>query len=251
MKQYLILTKKDLKELFRTNRILILTALMLFFAVSAPILTKFTPEILAMIPEFAAVEMPPVTFIDSYTGFISDFSSVIMIGVVIIFAGSIIKERTKGLYANLLNNGVKPHWFVLAKLESQVITLTLAYIVSMIAFIIAGQIAFGEILFSNTWVIFLSIYVYLLFAVAVVNFFGSIAKNFTLTIVYSLLFIFGTHMLNLFEFGKYLPNYLITIAMESVTAETVSNYLLPNIGVTAILFLVITTLTIKLISSKE
>ena len=250
MKQFMILFKKDFMELFRTKKILIISIVFIIFALASPIITQIIPNLITEI-QGVKIEMPEATIIDSYGQFISNIIQICSFTLIIALGSSIVKERKSGLYNNLLNNGVKKRNFILSKVSVQILMVSAIYIVSVMLFSAYNYILFDNFFVKYSFVSLLSIYIYLIFLITVINFFSTISRSTIMSIILSFAFIFIIMLFDLFAFGKYLPNYLINIAYNIFSDSTLLQIFYKNIAITLLLSIVIVMMSIKLCKNKE
>lgn len=71
MKQTILFTGKELKELWKTYKFLILCAVLLLFGMSSPLLAKLTPELFSQIDLGLGtpLQLPDATFLEAYAQF--------------------------------------------------------------------------------------------------------------------------------------------------------------------------------------
>ena len=72
-----------------------------------------------------------------------------------------------------------------------------------------------------------------------------------MSIVLSIATIFLIALFDLFRFGRYLPNYLITISSSIFHDATMLDYIYKNIGITLALSALMVVASIVLCKSKE
>ncbi len=251
MKQFLILFKKDLLELYRTKKILILGIVFLFFAMLSPVFAKMMPEIIGLVGDDIVIELPEITIMHSFDQFFKNFTQIGIFALVITFGGLIVNEKKKGLYNSLINNGILKRNFVLAKIFSQLLVITVIYLISLILFSLYNYILFDQVVVDYMFVSLFSFYMYLVFLICLVNFFSAIFKSSTVVLVMSFATIFGSLLFDLFKFGKYLPNYLISIATQVIKDGSFMDYFLFNIIITSFICLFLIIGSIKLCSNLE
>lgn len=141
---FLIAVKKELLQMWRTQRIIIVAAVFLVFGMMSPALAKFTPQILGSMEGAAmfADLIPEPTVADAMTQFIKNLTQFGFILVILMGMGAVAGEKEKGVAAIILSKPM-PRWgFILSKFTAQ----ALVYIVAMIA---AGAGALGY-----TWMLF-------------------------------------------------------------------------------------------------
>ena len=83
MSGFWVFLRKELKEQFKTSKVIIVAAVFLFFGLGTPILTKYTPELIkAAGTGGITIEMPAPTSADSLIGYTSNM---VQFGVLIAF----------------------------------------------------------------------------------------------------------------------------------------------------------------------
>ena len=251
MKQYLILLKKDFMELYRTKKILIIAIIFIMFAMVSPIIASVAPELFKSLGGDIAINLPVPTIVDSYTQFVKNIAQICCFTLIIVFGGLIVKEKRLGLFNNLLNNRVHKRNFVLSKISAQYITVTIIYVLSCLAFSLYNYILFDAFFAEYSFVSFLAIYVYLLFVISFVNFYSVISKSNVVSIVLSFSTILLISLFDLFKFGKYLPNYLLNIAVNVFGDKTCLDYIWQNILIALFLSVLMILLSIKLCKNKD
>ena len=118
--------KKEFFELYRKGRLLLFGMLFAFFGIEAPAMAKLTPALFKMLSE--DIKKQGITIGDvtstaasSYEQFFSNLS-ILLIVFVIVFAGSVTTEFSKGSAIPLLTKGLSRTAFMLSKLVSALVT---------------------------------------------------------------------------------------------------------------------------------
>ena len=251
MKQFIILFKKDLMELYRTKRILIISLIFIMFALLSPVIAKMTPELLGSMGNQIQISIPDATVADSYGQFVKNMGQIGLFTLIIALGGSIVNERKKGLYTNLINNGVKKHNFILSKVISQVLIMTVIYVVSALLFSTYNYVIFNQFTIAYSFLSFLLLYIYLVFVICMITFFSAISKSSVMSVMLGIVTVLGISIFDLFKFGKYMPNYLATAASDIFSNNECLNYIYQNIGITLLLSVILVSAAIKLCNNKE
>jgi len=251
MNQLIILLKKDLMELFRTKKFLIILILLGIFALTSPLFAKMTPEILKLLGDDIQITMLDPTIVDSYIQFVGNLSQMGIFAFIIAFSGLIVNERKKGLLTNLLNNGVTKANFILSKVISQKIIIVIIFLISIILFEFYNLILFEEMFPKNSIISHIALFIYFMFIIAVTNFFSTISKSKMIGLIMSFLVVFSIMIFDLVSFGKYLPNYLLSISIGVLGDGTVLDYAYINMGITLAISLLLVILSIKMCKNKE
>ena len=109
------LLRKDLREQVKTFRLWVVLALFLFFAITAPLLTRHLPDLLPKTEQFEIImaEPTPLDAAGQYAGYI------IQVGVLLVILlgmGTIAGERSRGLLSMLLSKPVRRREILASKL---------------------------------------------------------------------------------------------------------------------------------------
>lgn len=255
MNQLLLLLKKDLMDLYRNKKILILIIVFLLIGLLSPLFALLTPQILEYLSKENSdiiISIPDPTFIDSYMQFFKNISQIGLFILIIVYSSLIVEERQKGMFANLIINGANKYNFVLAKVISQIIVFTIIYLVSILLFFLYTYILFEQVFTSYFLISFISYYVYIIFLIGIINLISSITKTVITTIVFNFLILFGLMLFDIIpKIGKYLPNYLSNIANNIIIDANYFSYFGYNIIITIILFMITIFLAGKLCNNIE
>jgi ABC-2 type transport system permease protein len=140
----LVFARKEGHELVRTWRIWVLPSIVLFFAVTGPLLARFTPELIGALAgnQLRGLKIPSSTYSDAYMQWIKNLSQIVLIAVIIVYAGVVSAEVRNGTAALVLTKPLSRTAFVIAKVAVQ--SLFLVGVVSV------G----GLVTWTLTWLIF-------------------------------------------------------------------------------------------------
>lgn len=131
MHSFMVFTKKEFMELWRTKRVLILCCAFLFLAFSSPILGRYLAEIIQMTAGDLPIELPPPFWLDSWAQFYSNFNQLGNIVVIVLFMGCISGEKQSGTASLALTKNLSHTSFVMAKFLSHLVVLTGFYILAV------------------------------------------------------------------------------------------------------------------------
>lgn len=121
---------KEVREILRTWRIWVLPGIVFFFAVTGPVLARFTPELLGALVgnQLGGLKLPPPTFADSYAQWIKNLSQIVVIAVVIVYGNLVSGEIRSGTAALVLTKPVSRTSFIVSKAVVQS-----AFVVTVVA----------------------------------------------------------------------------------------------------------------------
>jgi len=108
---------KEAREILRTWRIWVLPGILLFFAMTGPVLAKLTPQLVGALAgdQLKGLVIPTPTYHDAYTQWIKNLSQIALFALIIIYASIISSERKSGTAVLVLTKPVSRTAFVIAK----------------------------------------------------------------------------------------------------------------------------------------
>jgi ABC-2 type transport system permease protein len=114
---YGVFVGKELREIVRTWRIWVLPAILLFFALSGPVIARFTPEIVGALAgsQLGAITLPDPTYLDAYAAWIKNLSQITLVVLIIIYGGIVSAETRSGTAILVLTKPVSRGAFVVVK----------------------------------------------------------------------------------------------------------------------------------------
>jgi len=117
---------KELLETRRTWRIWVIPGMLLFFAITGPLIARLTPALVSSIAGAqpgVVIKLPDPTAVDAYGQFLKNLSQIVTIAVIIAGAGVVSGERSSGTAILVLTKPLTRSAFVAAKLVSQLMLL--------------------------------------------------------------------------------------------------------------------------------
>ncbi len=110
------LTKEWLEQR-RTHRLLIVCLILLLFGLLSPLLAKFTPDIIKMVPggEQISQVIPPPTIADAVVQYLKNLTQFGLLLAVLMGMGMVSQEKDKGTAAMMLAKPLGRTAFILAK----------------------------------------------------------------------------------------------------------------------------------------
>jgi len=108
---------KEAREILRTWRIWVLPGILLFFAMTGPVLAKLTPQLVGALAgdQLKGLVIPTPTYHDAYTQWIKNLSQIALFALIIVYASIISSERKSGTAVLVLTKPVSRTAFVIAK----------------------------------------------------------------------------------------------------------------------------------------
>lgn len=126
---------KEWLEQRRTHRLLIVCVVFLLFGLTSPLLAKFTPEILKMVPggEQLSLVIPAPTLADAIVQYQKNLTQFGLVLAVLLSMGMVSQEKDKGTAAMVLAKPLSRTAFILAKPAALGVTFVSGTILAAIA----------------------------------------------------------------------------------------------------------------------
>jgi len=219
--------RKEWMELIRNYRLLVVVIVLLFFGLTSPILTKFTPELLNLIPTGdITIQMPPQTVINAISQYIKNMQQFGIILAILLAMGSVAQEKDKGTAAMMLVKPLSREAFLGAKFLSLAAMFFIALFAAAIAAYYYTMLLFEAMNILHWLILNAFLYVYVLVIVAITLFCSTLTKSQVAAggIALGLIFIPGS-IASLLGLGKYLPGELITWGARLMQGDTTASWI--------------------------
>lgn len=178
MANFMVLFKKNLIEMVRNKRIIVFSVVFVMLSLISALTAKYIPVLIELLlGEMKDMLMLNATVADSYVQFISNFGQIAVLLIGIMFASTITKEKSKGTYDSLKMNGVKDYQIVLSHLASQIILVTVSYLLSVAFFCVLNILLFRQIMGMRGFVSLIYIYLVMLATICFSLFCSCICKK--------------------------------------------------------------------------
>jgi ABC-2 type transport system permease protein len=171
--------RKEWLEQWRTHRLLVLVVVLTLFGLLAPFTAKYTPELLKLLPNGAAMArlLPAPTSRDAVAQYLKSVSQFGFVLALLLTMGAVSQEKDKGTAALLLVKPLPRRTFLRAKFA----TLAAAFALATTAAALGGYyytwLLFGSMPLAGWLVLNGLILVFLLVQIAVTLLFSVIAKS--------------------------------------------------------------------------
>ncbi|WP_455544308.1 ABC transporter permease [Intestinibacter sp.] len=243
MRAYIAFTKKEIYELAKTYKLLLLIIVFLIFGFMNPIVAKLTPDIMkSLVEQGISISLPEPTILDSWAQFFKNVSQMGLIVLVIMFSGIISNELSKGTLVNMLTKGLSRKTVILSKFTSTCLIWTLAYFLSALVTFLYSMLFWEDTEVANLLFSISIVWIFGIFLISAVILGGILFKTsygamlFCGVIVACLLF------LNIFpKVAEYNPIQLISVNMDILKENIEISEVIKPIGVTlgaSILFMI-------------
>ena len=144
-------TLKELRQLWRTKRLLVMGAVFLIFGMGSPLMAKFTPQMLAMIEgaEMFADLIPEPTGGDAMGQYIKNLSQFGFILAVLLAMGMVVGEKERKTIPMILSKPM-PRWvFITSKFSAQLLMYLVMFVLSSLGAYYYTIILFGSLVLAD------------------------------------------------------------------------------------------------------
>ncbi len=136
--------QKEITELLRSYKALVLLLVFVLFGFMSPGLAKVMPELLkSMSVGNVTISAPPATYLDAYAQFFKNTTQMGMVVLLLLFATSLSSEVGKGTLIMPLSKGLSRDTVILSKYAASLLTFSVCYWLSA-----AIDVAYTYILFG-------------------------------------------------------------------------------------------------------
>jgi len=233
MKQFLVLAKKDLLELARSKKLLIIIVVFLFVAAASPALAKLTPLLLKSIPSTPGlvIKLPDPTYMDAIDQFVKNLQQIALLVLVFVVAGCIADEKNRRNLEILLSKPVSRTKFILSKFATYLIPISIAFILGAVGFYFYAASLFTSFSITNFALVTLLLLLSVLMVLSFTIFIGTIVRNALLAAGIG----YGADILLDITFGlvkkitKFSPNYIFANYKTLISNGWNNNFVIPAI----------------------
>jgi ABC-2 type transport system permease protein len=244
------LFKKEIKEQYRTHRLLIVGGVFLFFGLTTPLTLKYLPEIIRLAGEQIPLEIPPPTAAQSLAEYASTIGQLGILIAVLIAMGSVAGELRLGTAIITLSKPVSRAAFIISKLMAMSITF-------LVSLVIASLFCFGY----TVWLIGpadtgafiglnLLLALFLVFCLAVTLLFSSLFRNSLAAGGVAIAVLIGQAAFSAIpRIGDYFPTRLLSWGTGMLNGNTDTYWW--ALGITVIAVVLCLYLAQRILNTKE
>ena len=153
MSGFAVFAGKEAREIPRTWRIWVLPGILLFFALTGPVLARFTPQIVGGLAgnQLSGLKLPTPTYLDAYTQWIKNLSQIGLFALIIIYASIISAETKSGTAVLVLTKPLSRTAFVIAKAAVHSVFLAVLVVIGTLLTWGLTETIFGKAPGSSLW----------------------------------------------------------------------------------------------------
>jgi len=246
--------KKELLEIYRSKKLLILAILFLFVAISSPILAKAIPTILKSMPATPGltISIPEPSWHDAIDQFIKNISQIVMIIIVFMFSGVIAEEKNKKTLEIVLTKPISRPNFILAKYLANFLLITGTMVISSLVFYAYTVSIFTSFSLINFSLLTLCVLIFLILILSLTIFASTIASSQILAA--GLSFLIQIVLLTILPLSakikNYLPGYFLDHYKDLMANGQIHDFV-PSILISLVLIVLLTLASILLFKKQE
>ena len=242
MRAYIAFTKKEIYELAKTYKLLLLVIVFLILGFMNPITAKFTPDLLeSFMEEGFTINLPEPTIMDSWMQFFKNVNQMGLIVLVIMFSGIISNELTKGTLINMLTKGLSRKTVILSKFTSTCLIWTVVYFLAALVTFLYSMLFWEDTEVANLLFSVSLVWMFGIFLISAVILGGILFKSSYGAMLFCGLIVVCLLFLNMLpSIKEYNPVQLVVVNMdllkENIEVSDLLKCIWINIGV-SVLFL--------------
>lgn len=113
----LVFSAKEMREIVRTWRIWVLPGIVLFFAITGPVIARFTPELVGALVgnSLGGLKIPTPTYSDSYLQWTKNLSQIVLVALIIVYGGLVSGEVRSGTAVLVLTKPLSRYEMIAVK----------------------------------------------------------------------------------------------------------------------------------------
>lgn len=249
-----VMIKKELLEIYRSKKFLILIILFAFVAISSPIIAKILPSILKSMPATPGltINLPDPTWRDAMDQFIKNIGQIGSIVLFILFAGSISEEKNKKTLELVLTKPVSRTNFILAKFMANIGATKVVFILAAIVFYIYTTSLLGAFSLLNFVWLAIFLLIFIVFVISLSLFYSAIMNSSSTAIVMA--FLTDVVISIIFGYVKalrdYTPRYVLNNYQDLMANGQLSHFW-PSIITNLVLIIVLVGASVYFFRRQE
>jgi len=229
--------RKEWRYLLRSYRLLIVAIVLLFFGLTSPILAKFTPELMTLIPTGGiTIQMPPPSVMDAIGQYVKNMGQFGLLLGLLLTMGVVAQEKDRGTAAMMLVKPLPRGTFLLAKFLSLAAMFAVCLAIAGIAAYYYTYLLFEALSILDWLVLNLMLFTYTMVIVAITLLCSTLtsSQGAAVGIAISALVI-GWFAGGILRLGKYMPGELITWGVRLLQGDTSPSWIALGVSLALII----------------
>ncbi len=219
--------RKEWKYLLRSYRLLIVAIVLLFFGLTSPVLAKFTPQLMTLIPTGGlTIQMPPPTVADAIGQYVKNMGQFGVLLGLLLTMGVVAQEKDRGTAAMMLVKPLPRGSFLLAKFLGLAVMFAICLAIAGIAAYYYTYLLFEALNILYWLVLNLMVFTYIMVIVSVTLLCSTITRSQGAAAGIAIgALIIGWFAGGILQLGKYMPGELITWGARLVQGDTTPSWI--------------------------
>lgn len=244
--------KKEIVEIIKTPKLIIITSVFLFFAIIGPLTAKYMNELIQMFASDIEINFPEPTHLESWEQFYSNITSISMIVFLIMTTGIVSSEKNKGSIYLVLTKNVTRTTFILSKLLASILLFSFVFMTSLLISWYYTWILFDQVMYEGVLLSVLSIYMLGIFFSCLAVLLSTLLKSSTHAALIAFAIYAVLNILTILsDINPYNPAGASTLSLNFLRNATEINHLWINIIITLILSILISMISIGRFNRQE
>ncbi|MDD4029162.1 MAG: ABC transporter permease [Caldisericia bacterium] len=209
--------RKEVLEILKTPKWIVLTAVFIVFGIMSPIAAKYMNELIAGIGGLE-LNLPEPTYIDAYIQFFKNMYGLSIFVVIMTFMSMVVEEKVRGTALLVLTKGLSRTSFLLCKFFAASFFFSVVYALSMGVFLYYTFLLFPDHSMQNVGGSLFLFWLYGVCLIASTLLCSTLSKSHTIAAVSSFAFFMILSLSHLIpRIGHYLPGSYQTMGVEIMT----------------------------------
>ncbi len=218
---------KEWRYLLRSYRLLVAAIVLLFFGLTSPILAKFTPEMMKLIPSGeVTISMPPPTVGMAIAQYAKNMGQTIVILGLLLAMGAVAQEKDKGTAAMMLVKPLPRGAFLGAKFLGLAALFAISLVISGIAAYYYTMLLFQALNIPDWLLLNVFLFLYSLVIVSMTLLCSTVMKSQAAAMGTAFgLLVIGWFAGGILGLGKYMPGELVTWGMRLLLGDATTSWI--------------------------
>lgn len=248
------LIKKDFTELVRSKKLMILAVIFAFVALLSPAIAKLIPELFKNSEQFKGIvfQIPVPTYKDSIDQYIKNLTSMALLVLIFLAAGSVAEEKSRKTLELLLVKPVTKTNVILSKFLTYLSVTTLVFVAASALFYVYTMSIFGSFDLMRFTLLAFCMLVYILLITSITIFMSTFSKNTVVAAGLGLLgmILVGSILGLIQSIANYAPAYIVGNYADLIANGWSMKFLYPTL-INLCLIVVIIIVSMEVFKRQE
>ena len=199
-----------------------------------------------------SINLPEPTYLDSWIQFFKNMSQMVLIVVIVLYAGILVEEYSKNTIQILRTKGLKSYSVILGKFITGSLILFIGYLVGVLVNILYTWIYFKETLNSDILIGIAGLFLFYVLLISLFIFWGSLMKKLSGVFLTSLGFLGILFLVNIKDsLKKFNPISLLGLGGDLISGGVIAKDYIWSFVITLALIVIFLVTGIFFFRKKE